>query len=495
MNKIICLMAYLCLALIVNANERPNIIFILTDDQRDNSFSGMGHEWVKTPNVDKLLSEGTRFKNAYIAEPTCNPSRAALLLGCHERVNHQGFSSRNKMNQKQWEQSYPYLLRKSGYETAYFGKWHVSVDKKIFDDFFDVYEGHNGHGPFFFKGETGEKTTNRHYTDHTLNYLENVSQEKPFCISLCLATPHGSKIRSMHKVVDEPAHKNPKLKDHAIYGSMYRDFEVDYPLKNSEDPYKHIPQNVMDQAKGRNRTYAYDYDPASNREHIYRYYQMITEIDSMVGEIVAKLEAKKLSDNTIIIFGSDHGLLLGEYGMGGKALVYDLTAKFPCFIYDPQAKKSAKGQVREELVSSLDITTTILDYAGVAKTQYMSGMSLKALVQSKEKVADWRDGIFLENLYTGRDTPLQEAYVQDGWKYVRYFKAAHPYTEEDLSEEGREVVFEQVFNLNKDSAEKINLADQPEVKAKLEQLRQQCISAVADLNRQREQYKTQVIAQ
>ena len=103
----------------LSASEKPNLLFILTDDQRDNSVSGMAHPWVETPNIDSLLSAGIRFENAYIAEPTCRPSRAALLLGCHERVNRNGFSSTHRMNAAQWKDSYPELLRKSGYETAY----------------------------------------------------------------------------------------------------------------------------------------------------------------------------------------------------------------------------------------------------------------------------------------------------------------------------------------------------------------------------------------
>ena len=109
-------------------DTRPSIIFILTDDQRDDSFSAMGHDWVKTPHVDALLTRSTRFENAYIAEPTCNPSRAALLLGCHERVNRLGFSSKHRMKRSQWEDSYPALLNKAKYRTGYVGKWHVNTN-------------------------------------------------------------------------------------------------------------------------------------------------------------------------------------------------------------------------------------------------------------------------------------------------------------------------------------------------------------------------------
>ena len=100
-------------------------------------------------------------------------------------------------------------------------------------------------------------------------------------------------------------------------------------MQNPDDPYRHIPRHVMDQDKGRNKTYRYVYDPVSSKEHHYRYYQMITELDEMIAELVAELKKLQIDKKTVIVFGSDHGLLMGEYGMGGKGLLYDLTEKFP----------------------------------------------------------------------------------------------------------------------------------------------------------------------
>ena len=105
--------------------DRPNIIFLLTDDQRDNSFAAMGHPFVKTPNVDSLLDKSVRFSNTYVAEPTCSPSRAALLTGMHERVNGVGFTSSYKLTESQWQRTYPALVRKAGYHTGFVGKFGV----------------------------------------------------------------------------------------------------------------------------------------------------------------------------------------------------------------------------------------------------------------------------------------------------------------------------------------------------------------------------------
>ena len=481
------------------AEQPPNIIFILTDDQRDDSFAAMGHDWVKTPHVDALLERSTRFTNAYIAEPTCNPSRASLLLGCRERVHRLGFSSQHRMTKSQWNDSYPALLKDAGYRTGYVGKWHVNTDGFPFEVLFDYCEAHHGHGPFFFEtidaeGKQQTMTSNRHHTDNAFRFLDTIQDGQPFCLSICYATPHGSKVRKMHTRVDESASLNPKLKDHPIYGGQYRDLDIAYPLQSPQNPYDWIPRHVMDQDKGRNKTYAFDYDPVSNKEHLYRYYQMITEIDQMVGELVEELRQRQLAQSTVLIFGSDHGLLLGEYGMGGKGLIFDLTAKFPCFIHDPKASEDARGQERSELVSSVDITATILDYAGINPSPFMSGSSLKPLVQSSEPSETWRRGLFLENLYTGRDTPIQEGFVENGWKYIRCYKADHPYSESQLLHTGKEPVWEMLFNLREDPGESTNVLDAPDTASVADQLRKKCEEEVARLSQVRSDYFAEYLA-
>ena len=477
---------------LLNAKENlPNLLFILSDDQRDNSFSGMGHPWVQTPNIDSLLAKGVRFSNAYIAEPTCKPSRASILLGNHQRVNRNGFSSTHKMNMKQWQDSYPALLQKSGYTTGYVGKWHIDNDGFEISSLFDYYNGHYSHGPFYFEHQNSDGTkklvtTNRHHTDNALKFLRTEHDEKPFCLSISFATPHGSKIRKMHSNVSESASLDERLKDHPIYGGKYRELDIAYPLQNPEDPYLHIPRNVLDQDKGRNKTYGYDYKPASNKEHLFRYYQMITEIDQMVGELVAELERQGLAENTVIVFASDHGLLLGEYGMGGKGLLYDLTSKIPCFVFDPMADAKQRGVTRKELVSSLDFPVTFLDYAGIKPGPFMTGRSLKPLIRGEE--TQWRKGLFLEQLYTGRDSPAQEGYTDGEWKYIRFHKLPHPYAQADVEKTGITPVFEMLFSLKNDPGELNNLVDKPEYKVKLEELRSKCENQLNMLLEKRKQY-------
>ena len=188
---------YLCCFMRVEAqdhSERPNIIFLLTDDQRDNTFGIDGHPWVKTPNIDKLIQNGVRFSNTYIAEPTCAPSRVSIFTGMHERVNGVGFSSSYKLSEKQWEQSYPALLRKNGYFTGFIGKLGIEyyTFKGKAAEKFDYWRAHDGWAKFFPKTASNCKAYYNSKEDIITpimgesmeHFLEAIPKDKPFCLSV-----------------------------------------------------------------------------------------------------------------------------------------------------------------------------------------------------------------------------------------------------------------------------------------------------------------------
>ena len=198
------------------------------------------------------------------------------------------------------------------------------------------------------------------------------------------------------------------------------------------------------------------------------------------------LEDRDIADNTIIIFASDHGLLMGEYGMGGKGLLYDLTAKIPCFIYDPSLSESLRGQTIPELVSSLDITRTIVDYAGVEAPEEMEGSSLKPFVCGDHP--EWRNELFLECMFTLRDNPFCEGIRVGKWKYIRMFDGVVHYNENDVDFSNRKPDFEQLFDLEKDPAEMENLIHDYEGSEILSLLRDKCSAYSKTKNQERIEY-------
>ncbi|MFY0626958.1 MAG: sulfatase-like hydrolase/transferase [Reichenbachiella sp.] len=485
--------------------EKPNIIFLLSDDQRDNTFGAMGHSVLQTPNVDKLIEQGVRFSNTYIAEPVCAQSRISIFTGMHERLHGVGFTSSYDLTEEQWENSYPELLRKNGYYTGFIGKIGIEYYefKGRVKEKFDFWKGHDGWAKFWPKTvehcfeyfKANEQIITPIMGESIGEFIESVPKDKPFSLSVSFSVPHGSQVKSMYpnnKAAAKcaiAANEYDPLKGLEFYDTLYRNVEIKIPDETATDPYVNIPKNILDQSKGRaTGTYIYDYDTAWCREHHVRYYQMISAMDRVIGDMMTSLEEKGLSENTIIIFASDHGLLMGEHGMGGKALLYDMASKIPFFIYDPRLPDSKKGLTKNELVSSLDITSTILDYAGIEPTVEMQGKSLLPIMNTES--VEWREELFLESLFTGRDNPFCEGIRKGDWKYIRMYKGGiWGYTEENLNFKDRKPAFEQLFNVKDDPGERNNLINSYEETKLLSDLRTKTATLSAEMNRNRQEYK------
>lgn len=485
-----------------SATARPNIIFLLTDDQRDNTFGAMGHSVVQTPHLDELMAESMRFRNAYAPTPVCAPSRVSYLTGMPERLHGIGFSSSYVLTEEQWEQTYPAVLRRNGYYTGFVGKFGVEyyTFKGNADEKFDYWWGHDGWTKFLPKDHEQASTKPYHrakadtipaiMAEAMTEFLDSTPDDEPFCLSVSLNVPHGSQATSMFTDYEDwhdmtrPANENPQLQGTPFYDGLYRDANLPIPADALSDPYLFIPEFIQDQDKGRrNQTYSYDYHAASLREHHIRYFQIITGLDETIGKLRAELENRGLDRNTIIIYGSDHGLLMGEYGMGGKGLLLDMSAKIPSLVHDPRLPARKRGKQRDELISGLDYARTILDYAGVAAPDQMEGRSLRPLVESSS--VDWRDSLFLESLFTLRDTPFQEGIRTVRWKYIRMYDGVTNFKEPDVDFRGREPEFEMLFDLHADPTEHDNLAHDPDHAATLAAFRTQTAAESVAINARR----------
>jgi arylsulfatase A-like enzyme len=459
------------------AAPRPNIIFLLTDDQRADALSVAGHPQLRTPNIDRLAEQGVRYGNAFTVQPICAPSRFAFLSRQYERVSGLGFNAPYQVSEQQWSQTYPALLRQAGYYTGFIGKFGVEfyeLDGAAAEKF-DYWRAHDGWLPFF-PGDLPDNPATAVYADadHEItteimgeaihDFLERRPDGRPFNLSVSFSAPHNSVVSSMYpegadpacdnyacRVMGYPANDNPRLAGHPIYDALYRDALITAPGDTGSDPYRFIPQGVIDH-QARQQWYAYSYDKTLEPEHLIRYYQTITGVDRVVGELLAQLQRLGLSDNTIIIFSSDHGLLNGEYGTGGKALLYDLVAKIPLLVYDPRRGPDAAPVLRDDLVLSIDVPATILSYAGIDIPESMQGRSLHDAQPPRSEV-------FLESLTVAEGNPFIEALRTQEWKYVRYLAAAGcPYTERQLDFSQQQPILEQLFHLPSDPGERHNLA-------------------------------------
>lgn len=488
--------------------ERPNIIFLLADDQRADSLSSAGHPFSETPNIDRLASEGVTFRNAFTVQPICAPSRFAFFSGQYERVSGLGFNSPYRVSDTQWQLTYPALFREAGYYTGFIGKFGVqfySIDGGA-PAKFDYWRAHDGWLPFWPKdlpdnpathiySDAKHDITTEIMGEYIAEFLDTRPADRPFNLSVSFSAPHNSIVSTMYpegadpdcdsygcRVMGFPANANPRLAGHPVYDMLYRDQDVQAPPDTGTDPYRFIPEGVIDH-EARKQWYDYNYYPDLEPEHLIRYHQNVTGIDRVVGNLVEQLERLGVADNTIIIYSSDHGLLNGEYGTGGKALLYDLVTKIPLIVYDPRV--AADGQAGEvsDLVLNIDVPATMLSYAGIAAPESMQGRDLNT-------DAARRDEVFLESLTVAEGNPFIEALRTQSWKYVRYMpKAGCPYTEDDLDFSGQSPLFEQLFDLESDPGERINLADLGDYASVLEAFRERTQARSSELTSRGRQYK------
>lgn len=488
------------------SESRPNMIFLLTDDQRADALGIAGHPVLETPNLDQLAREGVRFTEAHVVAPVCMPSRTSFMNGQYERVHQIGFSSPNVLSETQWEQTYPAVLRREGYHVGFVGK--IGLQQYSFRgsplEKFDFWHGHDDWARFWPKEfehlaiyhDAESDIVTPIMSESIEMFLDDAPGDKPFMLSVSFSAPHGSISGSILYPEEEgptrmtkPANMHPKLADHPVYGSLYRDGKIDPPSSFGDDTAKHIPLEVHPR-EGRMQTYSYSYAGEEVlREHQVRYFQLIHGVDIAVGKLRDSLERRGLSHNTVIVFSSDHGLLMGEYAMGGKSLLYDLTTRVPLIVYDPSATEDRRGTTIDDLILSIDVPATIVSYGAVEPPSSMQGRDLRPLMENPDM--EWRDEIFIESLFLLRTGPFMEAVRTKDWKYVRYFPSdKSQYNEGDTDFGGLEPVFEQLFDLVNDPAEENNLIADESQSERIEAFRERCKQHSAALVRARADTET-----
>ncbi|MBN1388903.1 MAG: sulfatase [Bacteroidales bacterium] len=427
---------------------KPNIILIVTDDQRWDAMGYAGNSIIKTPSMDKLADEGLFFSNAFVTTPICAASRATLLTGLYERTHDYTFGKPNLDNEYMYE-SYPYLLRKSGYRTGMVGKFGIEVNEGIEDSLFDWKK--NTAWPYL-REVNGEKV---HLADINGNYaIEFIKtcKDHPFCLSLSFWSPHA----------DDGAEEQyfwPEYCD-----SLYNDIEIPLPVTSDPAFFEALPE-YLKTTMNRVRWY-WRYDtPEKHQRMVKGYYRMISAVDSVIARIRLTLEQEGLSDNTVIILMGDNGYFLGERGYAGKWLMYEQSIRVPLFIYDPRQPETRKGITYEEMVLNVDITPTILSMAGVDIPERYQGKSLMAFYNGKPY--EWRNGIFCEHRLEDNDLlPKTECYRDDTFKFIRYEDKP------DLIE---------LYNHLDDPNESRNLAYDDKYSEKVEYYRHLCDTIVDEL--------------
>lgn len=479
------------------AGKRPNIIFILADDQRFDELGCAGHPLIKTPNIDQLAREGALFENSFVSSASCLPNRTSLLTGQWERRHTIGWNSGSALSPAQWAQTLPMVLKRNGYATAYVGKNHTpGLRHWEFDYYYGSYYGHLTFYPKarvpMFKNATadtqpeilGEGAVNFLATDSRFVeragdkaglFLRERPKDKPFFLQVCFNVPHGSGTGSMKQLPT----------DDELYRTAYRDVKSQMPLPPgyiAEADVK-TPKLPPDVYSGKQiPSYDYRRTPEALREQRVRICQTVTGIDRVVGQILEQLKRLGQADNTIIVYSSDNGILHGEHGYGGKMLLYDPSIRVPLIVYDPRLAPEQRGRSVKELVVSQDVAPTILELCGIAAPATMQGRSLRPLLRGEQ--VEWRRDVLCESLAVLQSYPLSQSVRSADWKYIRYWpnrETPQDYREIlNLGLGGEAPAYEELFHLASDPLEQSNLASEPKHAAQLAAMRARCVELLRE---------------
>ena len=428
----------------VAQEARPNIILVVTDDQRDDLLGCAGHPVLRTPHIDALAAEGVRFTNAFVTTPICAASRASILTGAWESAHGYTFGT-PPLREELVAASYPALLREAGYRTGLVGKFGVRVPDGASARMFDVFRPMGQ--PFVQDGADGQPV---HLTDRTrdeaLAFLRGCAADQPFCLSISFNAPHAQDADKDNQYPCAPAE-----------AGLYADAPVPAPLV-PETFREGLPDFLAD-SLCRERWF-WRWDTADKyTDNVRAYYRMLTGIDRVVGEVLAESARLGFADNTVVLFVGDNGYFLGSRGFAGKWLHYEEALRVPLVVHDPRVAAPARGLEVPAMALNVDLAATVLDYAGVEPPPSCRGRSLVPWVRG-DAAADWRVDFYAEHRMEHAKIPEWEGVRGTRWTYARYV--------------GRGAAGEFLHDLEADPLQLVNLAGQAESAETLEQMRARC---------------------
>lgn len=402
--------------------KKPNIIFILSDDQGAWAMGCAGNKEIITPNLDKLASEGMRFENFFCASPVCSPARASLLTG---RIpsQHGVHDWLRDDNEEQGEieylkdsKAYTEILAENGYVCGLSGKWHMGSSMKAQKGFSHWFAHKSGGGPYYNAPmiRDGVLYNDPNYvtdviTDDAIDFIEKNAGKQPFYLNVGYTAPHS-----------------PWLNNHPKeYTDLYEDCPFDSVPKEEEHPdsiylTKEVSKDV--------------------RANLIGYYASVTAMDTNIGRIIQKVEELGIREETLIVFTSDNGFSCGHHGFWGKG-----NGTFPINLYDSSVKvpfiASHKGVIPENvvsdsLVSAYDFMPTILNYVGISEyeNKELPGKSFANALINKDYKED-NHIIVLDEYGPNRMIRTKE------FKYIKRY----PYGPDEM------------YNLKEDPDERYNL--------------------------------------
>ncbi len=369
---------------------KPNLLFIWTDEQQYFTMKAYGNDIIQTPNMDRLANESFVFQKAYVTQPVCTPNRAAVMTGLYP---HTHGSTSNNIKLKDEVKTLPEIIDDPEYHSGYIGKWHLGDEifkqrgfgtwVSMEDGYSKYYQSHrdqNARSDYYHwlveKGYTPNNKDNRFgrsfaaslpiehckpkfLEEKSIEFLENVGNE-PFILYVNFLEPHmpfTGPLDSMYSPEDITLPENY------------------YAIPSDDDPSKYLKKHEADKKKWADSEKEF-------RELTARYWGLVTQVDYSVGAILDKLESLGLSENTIIVYTSDHGDMMGSHQMVAKSVMYEEAIRIPFMLKDPRLNHS--HTMVTERVSQIDIVPTLLDLMDQEIPEELQGESLKPFLMGEE---------------------------------------------------------------------------------------------------------------
>ncbi len=495
--------------------KKPNILFIMSDDHAANAISAYGSRLAvqaPTPNIDRIANNGIRMDNCFCTNAICTPSRAVILTGQHSHVNGVRTLS-DALDQNSVLMSE--ILKENGYQTAIFGKWHLHAEPRGFDDWAvlpgqgeyydpsfiishsdkpsDVLELIDENAPDFRKDDHTNYSWGRHIqakgyvtdliTDLTLDWLKNRRGDEPFYLCCHNKAPHDffeykRVFEDLYKDVDfnEPStlfeEESIQKEISRAYGTTVSErWEPRNMVKHLSDP--EYPNGGAMDFTGMSFE---EKTKVAYQKYMQDYLRTVHSIDQNVGRVLDYLEENGLMENTIVIYTSDQGMMLGEHDHIDKRWIFDESQQMPLLISYP--KGISKGTVSLDVIDNVDFAPTLLDYAGVKKPEFMQGRSFKPVLEQKTP-ADWRQSVYYRYwMHMAHHwVPAHFGIRTNEWKLIFFYGkkldatgCEHPDCAID-TKPGFEL-----YDVVNDPEEKYNLANNPEYSEILEKLKKELIS-------------------
>lgn len=372
------------------ADDRPNILFIMSDDHASHAMSCYGSRINETPNLDRIASGGMRFDNCFCTNSICAPSRATILTGTYNHIN--GVTTLGaKIDGRQ--ENFAKLLQGAGYQTALVGKWHLGHgghhDPTGFDHW-DVLPGQGDyHNPEM--NRMGDSRRIDGYvtdiiTDLSLEWLEARDKDRPFCLMLHHKAPHrwwepDEKHAEMYEDVDIPEPET-LWDDYENRASAAREAKMRVDRDLSERDLKGPTPDGLSPEEEKRWKY---------QRYIKDYLRCVASVDDNVGRVIDYLDVDGAAKNTLICYTSDQGFFLGDHGWYDKRFMYEESLRMPFIVRYPEGIQP--GSVNQRMVLNVDFPATFLDYAGVEVPGHFQGRSLRSLLEGATS-DDWRTSMY-----------------------------------------------------------------------------------------------------